>query len=219
MTVTAELPGSETARAAMVTSQLRTSGVSDARVVAAMAQVEREKFLPESQRALAYRDRPLPLGNGRMQNPPLATGLLLTEARLRPEDRVLIVGAAGGYAAAVAAKLAAKVVAVEEDAALAAAARVALEGQAELVEGPLSSGHADGAPYDVLIVDGAVEDLPAALAAQVAPGGRIVAGLVDRGVTRLASGVRSEGGFSLSPFADTETAVLPGFEKPRGFKF
>lgn len=219
MTVTAELPGSETARAAMVVSQLRTSGVSDARVVAAMAQVEREKFLPESQRALAYRDRPLPLGNGRVQNPPLATGLLLTEARLRPEDKVLIVGAAGGYAAAVAAKLAAKVVAVEADPALAASARTALDGQAEVVEGPLADGHAAGAPYDVLIVDGAVEELPAALAAQVAPGGRIVSGLVDRGLTRLASGVRSEGGFGLKPFADIETAVLPGFEKPRGFQF
>ena len=219
MTVTAELPGSETARAAMVVSQLRTSGVSDARVVAAMAQVEREKFLPESQRPLAYRDRSLPLGNGRSQNPPLATGLLLTEARLQPTDKVLVVGAAGGYAAAVAAKLAAKVVAVEADPALAAAARTALEGQAELVEAPLAEGHAAGAPYDVLIVDGAVGDLPAALAAQVAPGGRIVTGLIDRGVTRLASGLRSEGGFGLSPFADIETAVLPGFEKPVGFKF
>ena len=219
MTATVDLPGSETARAAMVVSQLRTSGVSDARVVAAMAQVEREKFLPESQRPLAYRDRSLPLGNGRAQNPPLATGLLLTEARLQPQDKVLIVGAAGGYAAAVAAKLAAKIVAVEADPALAAAARSALEGPAELVEGPLADGHAAGAPYDVLIVDGAVEELPAALAAQVAPGGRIVTGLVDRGVTRLASGVRSEGGFGLTPFADIETAVLPGFEKPRGFKF
>lgn len=219
MTATAELPGSETARAAMVVSQLRTSGVSDARVVAAMAQVEREKFLPESQRALAYRDRPLPLGNGRVQNPPLATGLLLTEARLQPQDKVLIVGAAGGYAAAVAAKLAAKVVAVEADPALAADARAALDGAAELVEAPLADGYAAGAPYDVLIVDGAVEELPAALAAQVAPGGRIVSGLVDRGVTRLASGVRSEGGFGLNPFADIECAVLPGFEKPRGFKF
>lgn len=219
MTATAELPGSETARAAMVVSQLRTSGVSDARVVAAMAQVEREKFLPESQRPLAYRDRSLPLGNGRTQNPPLATGLLLTQARLRPEDKVLIVGVAGGYAAAVAARLAAKVVAVEADPALAAAARIALEGQAELVEGPLADGHAAGAPYDVLIVDGAVEELPAALAMQVAPGGRIVSGLVDRGVTRLASGVRSEDGFGLTPFVDIETAVLPGFEKPRGFQF
>lgn len=219
MTATADLQGSETARAAMVASQLRTSGVNDVRVVAAMAQVEREKFLPESQRPLAYRDRSLPLGAGRAQNPPLATGLLLTEACIRSDDQVLIVGAAGGYAAALAARLAAKVVAVEADPALAEAARGALAGQVEFVEGPLEAGHAAGAPYDVLIIDGAVEEVPAALVEQVKPGGRIVAGLVDRGVTRLASGVRTESGFGLNPFADIECAVLPGFEKPRGFKF
>ncbi|MCW4461058.1 protein-L-isoaspartate O-methyltransferase [Sphingomonas sp. BT-65] len=219
MTATADLPGSQAARAAMVASQLRTSGVNDARVVAAMAQVEREKFLPESQRPFAYRDRSLPLGDGRVQSPPLATGLLLTEAAIRPEDKVLIVGAAGGYAAAVAAKLAAQVVAVETDAALAGLARAALAGQAELVEGPLDAGYAAGAPYDVLVIDGAVEQVPVALVEQVRPGGRIVAGLVDRGVTRLASGVRSAGGFGLTSFADIECAVLPGFEKPRGFTF
>lgn len=219
MTATTDLPGSEAARAAMVASQLRTSGVNDARVVAAMAQVEREKFLPESQRPFAYRDRGLPLGAGRVQNPPLATGLLLTEAHIRPEDKVLIVGAAGGYAAAVAAKLAAQVVAVEADADLAASARSALGGAAELVEGPLEQGASASAPYDVLVIDGAVEEIPAALVEQVRPGGRIVAGLADRGVTRLASGVRSTGGFGLTSFADVECAVLPGFEKPRGFTF
>ncbi len=219
MTATADLPGSQAARAAMVASQLRTSGVNDARVVAAMAQVEREAFLPESQRPFAYRDRGLPLGAGRVQNPPLATGLLLTEARIQPEDKVLIVGAAGGYAAAVAAKLAAQVVAVESDSDLAAAARSALAGAAELVEAPLEQGAAATAPYDVLVIDGAFEQIPAALVEQVRPGGRVVTGLVDRGVTRLASGVRSEGGFGLTSFADIECAVLPGFEKPRGFTF
>lgn len=219
MTATAERLDMEAARAAMVASQLRTSGVNDARVVAAMAQVEREAFLPESQRAFAYRDRPLPLGEGRVQNPPLATGLLLTEARIEPQDKVLIVGAAGGYAAAVAARLAAQVVAVEADPALAASARSALAGTAELVEGPLAQGAASAAPYDVLVIDGAVEDVPAALVEQVKPGGRVVTGLVDRGVTRLASGIRSTGGFGLTSFADIECAVLPGFEKPRGFTF
>ena len=219
MTATTEPMGHEAARAAMVASQLRTSGVNDARVVAAMAQVERERFLPESQRALAYRDRALPLGGGRMQSPPLATGLLLTEAGIRADDKVLIVGVAGGYTAAVAAKLAAKVVAVEADPALAAAARAALGSEVELVEGPLAEGHAAGAPYDVLVIDGAVEEVPAALVGQVRPGGWIVAGLADRGVTRLAAGVRSENGFGLKAFADVECAVLPGFEKPRGFTF
>lgn len=209
----------ETARHAMVASQLRTSGVNDARVVAAMAKVDRERFLPDSQRAFAYRDRPLPLGNGRAQNAPLATGLLLTEAAIRPGDAVLVIGAAAGYTAALAAQLAVRVVAVEADPALAASARAALAGTAEVVEGPLADGAPAGAPYDVLVVDGAVEELPARLVEQVRPGGRIVTGLVDRGVTRLASGIRTDAGFGLSTFADIECSLLPGFEQPRGFQF
>ncbi len=203
----------------MVASQLRTSGVNDARVVAAMAQVERERYLPESQHAFAYRDRPQPLGSGRFQNPPLATGLLLTEAAIRPGDAVLVIGAAGGYTAAVVAKLAARVVAVESDARLAALARAALGEEVELVEGALAQGAPAGTPYDVLVVDGAVEALPESLAAQVKPGGRIVAAILDAGVTRLAAGVRTEAGFGLHTFADIESAILPGFEKPRGFTF
>lgn len=219
MTATATSLDLEPARHAMVVSQLRTSGVSDARVVAAMAQVPREHFLPESQRGLAYRDRSLPLGGGRFQNPPLATGLLLTQAAIRPDETVLVVGAAGGYAAAVAAQLAARVVAVEENADLASQARETLAGIADVVEGPLADGAVAGAPYDVLLIDGAVEAIPPALVEQVKPGGRIVAGLADRGVTRLASGVRTASGFGLKSFADVECAVLPGFATPRDFIF
>ncbi|MCP3729014.1 protein-L-isoaspartate O-methyltransferase [Sphingomonas sp. MG17] len=219
MTATAPALDLQAARHSMVASQLRTSGVSDARVVAAMAQVEREKFLPESQRALAYRDRSLPLGNGRAQNPPLATGLLLTEAAIKPGDAVLVIGVAGGYTAAVAARLATRVVAVESDGELASAARTALGDMAEVVEAPLAEGAPANAPYDVLVVDGAVEQLPDALIEQVRPGGRIVTGVADRGVTRLASGIRTEAGYGLSPFVDSECVVLPGFERPRGFQF
>jgi protein-L-isoaspartate(D-aspartate) O-methyltransferase len=219
MTATAQALDFEAARHAMVASQLRTSGVNDARVVAAMAQVERENYLPDSQRAFAYRDRSLPLGDGRAQNPPLATGLLLTEAQITPQDSVLLIGAAGGYTAAVLAKLAARVVAVEADANLAATAREALGGTVELVEGPLAGGASAQAPYDVIVIDGAIEHLPEALAAQAKSGARMVTGLVDRGVTRLAAGVRTEAGFGLAPFIDSECAVLPGFEAPRGFQF
>ncbi len=219
MTATTEPMGHEAARAAMVASQLRTSGVNDARVVAAMAQVAREELLPESQRAFAYRDRSLPLGNGRMQNPPLATGLLLTEARIADGEKVLVVGAAGGYAAALAARVGAKVTMVEEDADLAALARIALGDSVTLVEGPLAAGAPAGAPYDLLLIDGAVEQIPDALAAQVREGGRVVTGLSDRGVTRIASGVRTATGVGLASVVDSECAVLPGFAKPRGFQF
>ena len=219
MTATTEPMGHEAARAAMVASQLRTSGVSDARVVAAMALVAREDFLPESQRPFAYRDRSLPLGNGRMQNPPLATGLLLTEARIAAGEKVLVVGAAGGYAAAIAARVGAVVTMVEEDADLAALARTALGNSVTLVEGALNVGAPDGAPYDLLLIDGAVEEIPEALVLQLREGGRVVTGLADRGVTRIASGVRTGSGVGLASIVDSECALLPGFAKPRGFQF
>ncbi len=219
MTTTTEPMGQEAARAAMVASQLRTSGVNDARVVAAMAEVAREDYLPESQRAFAYRDRSLPLGNGRMQNPPLATGLLLTEARIVAGEKLLVIGAAGGYAAAIAAQIGATVTMVEEDAGLAALARTALGETVTLVEGPLAGGAPANAPYDLLLIDGAVEGIPDALAAQLRDGGRVVTGLSDRGVTRIASGVRTGGGVGLASVVDSECAPLPGFAKPRGFQF
>ncbi len=208
-------------RHAMVASQLRTNAVNDARVVEAMARLPREDFLPEAHRAIAYRDTLLPLAGGRSHNLPLATGRLLTAAEIRPTDKVLLIGAAGGYAAALLAGLAGSVVAVEEEPGLSALARTALAAYAnvELVEGPLAAGHAAQGPYDLLVVDGAIEALPAALLDQLAPDGRVVTGLLDRGVTRLAAGRRTEGGFGLVDFADIECAVLPGFERLRTFQF
>lgn len=211
----------EHARHAMVASQLRTTAVNDARVIAAMSTVPRERFVGESNAEMAYRDRPLPLPGGRYQNTPLATGRLLTEAAIGPEDKVLLIGAAGGYTAAVLAEIAGSVVAVEEDAVLAERARANLADHptVTVVEAPLKQGAGDHAPFDVLVVDGAVEELPDALLAQVHPGGRIVSGLVDRGVARLASGARSPNGAALLPFADIDCVVLPGFARPRAFTF
>lgn len=214
-------PGLEATRLAMVASQLRTNAVSDPRIVAAMAEVARERFLPGVAGALAYRDTAVPLGQGRQANLPLATGRLLTEAYLRATDRVLLIGAAGGYTAAVLARIVADVVAVEAEPALAAHARGALADVASVtvVEGEFAAGHAQGAPYDVLIVDGAVPELPESLWSQIAIGGRIATGLVDRGVTRLASGVRAAGGVGLVDFVDCECVILPGFAKPAKFVF
>lgn len=222
MTTTLERhPDYAAMRIAMVASQLRTNAVSDARVIAAMASVPRERFVPADAAPLAYRDALLPLGNGRYANLPIATGRLLTEAKLQPTDRVLLIGAASGYTAAVLAQLVASVVAVESDAALAAQARTALAGDdhVNIVEGPLDAGHADGAPYDVLVIDGAVERVPEALVAQLRVGGRAVGALLDRGVTRLSTGRRSEGGFAMVNFVDIECCVLPGFATPPRFTF
>jgi len=211
----------EAMRHAMVQSQLRTNAVNDPRVVTAMARVAREAFVPVGAQRLAYRDTAVAIGNGRYLNLPIATGKLLTEAYLEPTDKVLLIGAAGGYTAAVLAGLVESVVAVESDADLAAHARQALTGygNVELVEAPLDRGHAAGAPYDVLVVDGGVEALPESLVGQVAAGGRIVTGLIERGVSRLASGRTAKSGFGLRAFADVDCVPLPGFAVPRGFAF
>lgn len=213
--------GSVAMRHAMIASQLRTNAVNDPAILAAMTQVPREVFLPADQAALAYRDTAVPLGGGRYANVPIATGRLLAQAGLLPADRVLLIGAAGGYIAAVLSHIVQLVVAVESDDTLVAHARQALAPFANvtLVQAALTDGAPQQAPYDVLIIDGAIEQLPDALANQVAVGGRIVTGLVDRGVTRLASGKRTAGGLGLIDFADVDCVVLPGFARPPVFAF
>ncbi len=207
-------------RRAMVESQLRTVGVNDPRVLAAMGAVAREDFVPAERRATAYADASIPLGNGRALNPPMTLGRLLTEARLTGAERTLVIGGATGYAAAIAARLTASVVALEADAKLAATARAALEGSGVIVvEGPLAAGHPAEAPYDFVLIDGAVEDVPAAMIDQVADGGRIATGLIEQGVTRLAIGRVVGGAAGFVTFADAAIAPLPGFSAPRGFSF
>ena len=108
----------------------------------------------------------------------------------------------------------------EQDPALAAAARESLAGyKVTLIEGPATEGHAEGAPYDFILIDGAVEQVPPAIVGQAADGATIALALIEDGVTRLAIGRVVAGAFGATIFADAETAPLPGFEKPRGFSF
>ena len=181
-----------------------------------MATLPRERFLPAEVRGQAYRDTSIPLGEGRFANLPMATARLLNAADLHADDRVLLIGAAGGYTAAILSEIVATVTAVESLPALCALARGALADRSTvtLVEGPLANGAPDHAPYDVLIVDGAIERVPAAIVAQVRDGGRIAMGVVERGVTRLAAGRRSAGGFGEMPFMDCDCVILPGFDRP-----
>jgi protein-L-isoaspartate(D-aspartate) O-methyltransferase len=207
-------------RRAMIASQLRTTGTNDPRVLAAMGEVARERFVPRDRLPLAYADAMVPLKPGRDLNPPMALGRLLTQAAPRAGEKALLVGAATGYAAAVMERLVGPLVAVEEDAELAAEAKAALVGTSvRLVEGPLAKGWAKGAPYDLILIDGAVEFVPDALIAQLRDGGRLAAGLLEQGVTRLAIGRKGGDGFAMAAFADAAAAVLPGFAKPRTFSF
>lgn len=208
----------EQMRRAMVVSQLRTTGVSDARVVAAMGDLARERFVGPEKAAVAYADLPLPIAPGRSLNPPMVTGRLLTQAQVVPGDNALVVGAATGYTVALLGKLGASVVAVEEDADLLAAGKKAVPG-ASWVKGPPASGSKKGAPYSLILIDGAVERIPQALIDQLADGGRLVGALIDGGVSRLVSGVRAGSGFGVTAFADADAAVLPGFGVPAAFSF
>lgn len=201
-------------RTAMVESQLRTSDVDDQRVIAVMVRVPREEFVPAERRAMTYIDRPIPLGGGRALNAPLVVGRLLKEARVEAGDKVLLIGAATGYSAALLAELGAQVTAVEEE----GGADIAVPG-VTLVRGPLAAGAPDGAPYDVLFIDGAVEDVPTALVQQLADGARVVTGLVDRGVTRLCAGRVIGGALGLNSLTDIEMVALPGFGAAKAFTF
>ena len=203
-------------RSAMIDSQLRPSNVTDANVVAAMNAVAREDFVPAAFASVAYMDRPIALGAGRLLNAPLVTGRMLVEARVTAGERVLLIGAGTGYVAALLAKMGASVVAVEENAELAAAAQV--DG-VEWVAGPLNAGAADKGPYSLIIIDGAIEVLPAALVDQLADGGRVIAGRRDGAVGRLVRGVKANGAVNLQRFVDMDIASLPGFEAPKGFEF
>jgi protein-L-isoaspartate(D-aspartate) O-methyltransferase len=211
----------ETMRRAMVSSQLRTTAVSDPRIVAAMESVPREAFVPAARQALAYVDVAVPLTETRALNAPMVTGRLLNEARLQSGDHVLIVGAATGYCAALLSGLVKSVVALEADEALVATAKTQLSplDNVTLHVGDLANGAPEAAPYDVILIDGAVEFVPDALIEQLAEGGRLVTGLVDQGVTRLAVGAKAGNSLALVPFADAETAMLPGFAKAKTFSF
>ena len=206
----------EQMRRAMVASQLRTTGVDDPRVIAAMGAVPRERFVPDWRASLAYTDLPVPLEGGRVMPTPMMLGRLLTQAQVRADDRALVVGAGTGYAAAILAELCATVVALDEGSIAPAGP---LPANVTRVEGPLAAGWAANAPYDLILFDGAVEHVPAAIVDQLADGGRLACGLVDKGVTRLALGRKAGAAFGLVPFADAEAPVLPGFSQPSGFRF
>lgn len=205
-------------RRAMVSNQLRPNKVTDAAVLAAMGDVPRELFVGADQAGVAYRDTTVSLGAGRSLNPPIATGRLLDAAKPVAGERVLLVGAATGYVAALLVAMGCTVTALEEDQALAARAAAGPAG-ATIVTGPLVAGWPSAAPYDLVYIDGCVEAIPAALVEQLADNGRLVAGMMDHGVCRLVTGRRAGAGFGTYAFADVEAAPLPGFAPTPAFTF
>ena len=216
MTVHAPIPDYQAARDAMIDSQLRPQGVNDPEVLEAFATVPREQFVPEQARPLAYIDRAVPLGDGRFLSPAAALGLLLTQLEPVRGERVLVVGAGTGYSAAILSEMGLKVTALEESPELAARAKAA---GIDVAQGPLAVGWKRRAPYDLVLIDGAVERIPDAFIEQLEDGGRLGAALIDDGVSRLIVGRKGGGGFGHYSIADLAVAELPGFERPRAFTF
>ncbi len=200
------------ARANMVESQVRPNGITDHRIIAAMAEIPRENFVPAGRRDIAYVDDDIEIAAGRYLTEPMVFARLVQLAEIKAEDKILHVGAASGYGTAVLARLGAHVVGLESDAGLAALARGNLAGLSgvSLAEGPLAEGRKADGPFDVIIVEGRIADEPRALLAQLADAGRLVA-VVGEGEPARAC-IWTANGKARAAF-DAAIPALPGFAR------
>ncbi len=213
-----------TARQNMVESQVRTNKVTDQRVLDSMKTLPRELFVPKARRPLAYVDECLSIGDGRYLMEPCALARLLQSAALQPTDVALVIGCGTGYSAALIAGMTATVFAMDADPEMTAEASTIL---AELAIDNVvvetrahRGGWPEQGPFDVILIDGAVPEVPAALLEQLAEGGRLVSILqegeaVGRGVLY---GKRS-GSVSHCTLFDALVGPCPGFEQKAGFVF
>jgi len=211
------------ARRNMVDGQVRTADVTDPRIQSAMLEIPRESFVPQVSAALAYLDLDLPVGeNGtRRLLKPMVLAKLIHALELASSDRVLDAGCATGYGAAVLAHVAGNVTALEEDSGLAQAASRALAGlkNVRAVTGPLTKGWPKDAPYDAIILEGAVEFSPEAFLPQLRDGGRLACILGGGPGAKAMLYFRSGDDLGGRSIFDASAAVLPGFVKTPAFAF
>ena len=213
------------ARRNMIDGQLRPNRVTNDRLLAAVGDLPRERFLPEQMRAVAYADDDVPLGNGRYLMEPMVLARLIQTLQPKPQDRALVVGSGRGYGAALMSRLVMSVVAVESDALLAAVAQqTAKELGIERVKqviGPMEAGAADSGPYDVILIEGAVRLVPDSIVAQLAEGGRLTTVLGGPpGALGVAQLFMKQGGVTSGrALFETGTPLLPGFAPPPRFTF
>ena len=211
------------ARRNMVEGQVRTADVTDLRILSAMLEIPRENFVPPGAAGLAYLDLDLAVGEAgsRRLLKPMVLAKLIHAADIASSDRVLDVGCGTGYAAAVLAHFAGQVVALDQDAGLVQAARSALAGQPNVtvVNGPLTGGWPQGAPYDVILLEGATEIAPQAFLSQLKDGGRLVCILGGGPSAKAMLYCRSGEELGGRPIFDASATVLPGFAKVPAFAF
>jgi protein-L-isoaspartate(D-aspartate) O-methyltransferase len=209
------------ARRNMVDGQVRTQDVTDLRLIGAMLDIPRERFVPAAQAGLAYLDLDLPVGKGgagRRLLKPMVLAKLIQAAAPESSERVLDVACGTGYSSAVLAELAGEVTALEEDPALAAQAEKNLAGRAKVVTGPLTAGWPAGGPYDVILFNGASQIVPQSLFGQLKDGGRLVCVLgTSPGQAMLY--LRSGAEVGSRPLFDAAAPLLPGFVKAPAFVF
>ncbi|MEM8588046.1 MAG: protein-L-isoaspartate O-methyltransferase [Pseudomonadota bacterium] len=212
------------ARSNMVESQIRTNKVTDQRILDAFLDVPREQFVPKSSRGIAYVDEDISVGGGRYLMEPMVLARLIQALNVRSSDLVLDVACATGYSSAILARLANTVVALEEDSDLASSATAALAeldvDNAVVVEGRLVDGYPSQGPYQAILINGSVAEVPAAFAEQLTEGGRLAAVLSDDG--RMGNAVlMTKLGGHLAPrvLFDAAIPTAPGFERAASFVF
>ncbi len=212
------------AREHMIESQIRPNKVTDERVLAALAQIRRELFVPEHLQGVAYVDEDLPLGHGRYLMEPMVAARLLQAVSVARADIALVVGAGTGYEAALLGLLARAVIAVESDGELGRRAHAALVdhriASVKVVEGPVAEGCRTSAPYDVIVFGGAVAEVPETIVAQLAEGGRLAAVVRTEGsVGRAVLTTRTGGVIARRVIFDAATPLLPAFAPKPAFVF
>ncbi|WP_373502755.1 protein-L-isoaspartate O-methyltransferase [Aestuariivirga sp.] len=209
------------ARSNMIESQVRPNGITDRRIIAAMEQIAREDFVPDSRRAIAYVDEDVPLSPSDASRGPralievMAFARMLQNVAIKPVDKVLVVGAGTGYGAAVVSALAGKVFALECDPGLAAQAQHNLSGlsNVSVYEGSLEAGLKGEQPFDVIIVEGRVGEVPKGLLDQLGHEGRLVAVVGETEMAQACVHTKSGAAVAVRKAFDASVAALPGFRK------
>ena len=208
-------------RTMMVDTQVRPSDVTSFPIIDAMLKIPREAFVPDDQREAAYAGENLPLAPGRVLLEPRTLAKMLEELDIGPSDLVLDIGCGLGYSSAVIAHMAEAVVAVEDNEEMAAEAqRLLAENGADnvaVLAGPLAEGAPRHGPYDVIVIEGGVEQIPEAIAAQLKEGGRIAALFMEGPLGTCKVGLKVEGRINWRYGFNAAAPVLPGFEKAREF--